>query len=380
MEIIQYTEAHHEFRKRLRDFLAAEVTPHVDRWEADRIVPKHIWRRMGAEGFLCLDVAPAYGGRGEDFRYSVVVTEEMTHTWHTGLASLLHSDIVVPYISSFGSEEQKKKYLPGCVSGEKVTAIAMTEPGVGSDLARMQTTAVEEGDSVVIDGSKTFISNGINSDLVIVAARDPSVEDPYQALSLYLVESGTDGFSRGRHLDKMGMWSQDTAELFFSKCRIPLRNRLGEKGGGFLMLMQKLQQERLVCAVAAVASAERVVEWTTRYCRENRSGGRPISKSQAAQFALVEMTTDVKLGRSFVDKLVMDHVEQQTIVIETSMAKYWTTEMLNRVASRAMDLVGDYATLEKCPLARAFRDAKVMTIFAGTNEIMKGIAAKFMGL
>jgi alkylation response protein AidB-like acyl-CoA dehydrogenase len=180
------------------------------------------------------------------------------------------------------------------------------------------------------------------------------VEDPYQALSLYLVESGTDGFGRGRHLDKMGMWSQDTAELFFSKCRIPLRNRLGEKGGGFLMLMQKLQQERLVCAVAAVASAERVVEWTTQYCRENQIGDRPISKFQAAQFALVEMATDIKLGRSFVDKLVM--------------------------ASRAMDLVGDYATLEKCPLARAFRDAKVMTIFAGTNEIMKGIAAKFMGL
>ena len=380
MDIIQYTEAHNNFRERLRGFLAAEVTPNVDQWEADRIVPKEIWRRMGEEGFLCLDVAPEYGGRGEDFRYSVIVTEEMTYTWHTGLASLLHSDIVVPYISSFGSEEQKRRFLPGCVSGEIVTAIAMTEPGVGSDLAGMQTTAVEESDTVIIDGSKTFISNGINSDLIIVAGRDPSVDDPYQALSLYLVEDGTEGFSRGRHLEKMGMWSQDTAELFFSNCRIPLENRLGDKGGGFLMLMQKLQQERLVCAVAAVASAERVVEWTTQYCRENNSGGRPISKSQAVQFALVEMMTDVKLGKSFVDKLVMDHVQKENIVIETSMAKYWTTEMLNRVASRAMDLVGDFATLENCPLARAFRDAKVMTIFAGTNEIMKGIAAKFMGL
>ena len=380
MDIIQYTDAHNEFRERLKAFFAAEVTPHVDQWEADHIVPKEIWQRMGQAGFLCLDVAPEYGGMGADFRYSVIVTEEMTHTWHTGLSSLLHSDIVVPYISSFGSSEQKAKYLPGCVKGDIVTAIAMTEPGVGSDLAGMQTTADEQGEEVILEGSKTFISNGINADIVIVAARDPAVDDPYQALSLYLVESGTEGFSRGRHLEKMGMWSQDTAELFFSKCRIPLQNRLGEKGDGFMMLMQKLQQERLVCAVAAVASAERIVEWTTQYCRENNQGDRPISKSQAAKFALVEMATEIKLGRSFVDKLVMDHVERQNIVIETSMAKYWTTEMLNRVASRSMDLVGDYATLENCPLARAFRDAKVTTIFAGTNEIMKGIAAKFMGL
>ena len=380
MDIIRYTEAHHAFRQRLKDFLAAEVTPHVDQWEADHIVPKDVWRRMGQEGFLCLDVAPEYGGQGEDFRYSVIVTEEMTHTWHTGLASLLHSDIVVPYISSFGTAELKQKYLPGCVSGEIVTAVAMTEPGVGSDLAGMQTTAQEEGDEVVIDGSKTFISNGINADLVIVAARDPAVDDPYQAISLYLVEAETTGFSRGRHLEKMGMWSQDTAELFFSKCRIPKHNCLGDKGGGFLMLMQKLQQERLVCAVAAVASAERIVEWTTQYCRDTEAAGRPLSKSQAVQFALVEMATDIKLGRSFVDKLVMDHVEAKQIVVETSMAKYWTTDMLNRVVTRSMDLVGDFATLEKCPLARAFRDAKVMTIFAGTNEIMKGIAAKFMGL
>lgn len=380
MDIIQYTDEHLAFRERLRGFLAAEVTPNVDRWEAERIVPRQIWRRMGAEGFLCLDVAPEYGGAGEDFRCSVIVTEEMTRTWHTGLASLLHSDIVVPYISSFGSEEQKKKYLPGCVSGEIVTAVAMTEPGTGSDLAGIQTAALEEGATVTIDGSKTFISNGINADLVILAARDPAVEDPYQALSLYLVESGTEGFSRGRHLEKMGMWSQDTAELFFSNCRVPVSNRLGDKGGGFLMLMQKLQQERLVCAVAAVASAERIVEWTTAYCREQTQGGRPLSKSQAVQFALVEMTTELKLGRSFVEKLVMDHIEQQNIIVETSMAKCWTTEMLNRVASRSMDLVGDFATLEKCPLARAFRDAKVTTIFAGTNEIMKGIAAKFMGL
>ena len=380
MEILKYTEAHLNFRKRLRRFLAKEVTPFVDQWEEDRIVPKSVWRKMGQEGFLCMDVSPEYGGQGADFLYSVIVLEELTRTWHTGLAAALHNDIVVPYISAYGSEELKKKYLPGCVSGEIVSAVAMTEPDAGSDLAGMRTAAVEEEDEVVINGSKTFISNGINADLLVLAARDPAMEDPYQAISLYLVESGTPGFERGRHLEKMGMWSQDTAELFFAKCRIPKKNRLGDKGMGFLMLMGKLQPERLVCALGAVAAAERILEWTLNYCKTNEVGGKPLSKSQANQFTLVELTTEVKIGRTFVDKLIRDHMEGQDIIIETSMAKYWTTEMLNRVANRSIDLCGDYGVLEKCPLARAWRDAKVMTIFAGTNEIMKSIAAKFMGL
>ncbi len=380
MDILKYTEAHIDFRKRLRDFLAEEVTPFVDQWEADRIVPKSVWQKMGQNGFLCMDVSPEYGGQGLDFLHSVIVLEELTRTWHTGLAAALHTDIVVPYISSYGSEALKKKYLPGCVSGDVVTAVAMTEPDAGSDLAGMRTAAVEEGDEVVIDGSKTFISNGINADLVVLAARDPAVEDPYQAISLYLVESGTPGFERGRHLEKMGMWSQDTAELFFSRCRIPKTNRLGDKGMGFLMLMGKLQPERLVCAIGAVTAAEGIIEWTLNYCKTTQVMGKPLSKSQAVQFALVEMATEVKIGRAFIDKLISDHMEGRDIIIETSMAKYWTTEMLNRLANRSIDLCGDYGTLEKCPLVRAWRDAKVMTIFAGTNEIMKNIAAKFMGL
>jgi acyl-CoA dehydrogenase len=380
MDILKYTEAHIDFRKRLRDFLVEEVTPFVDQWEADRIVPKNVWQKMGQNGFLCMDVPPEYGGQGADFLHSVIVLEELTRTWHTGLAAALHSDIVVPYISSYGSEALKKKYLPGCVSGDIVTAVAMTEPDAGSDLAGMRTAAVEEGDEVVIDGSKIFISNGINADLVVLAARDPAVEDPYQAISLYLVESGTPGFERGRHLEKMGMWSQDTAELFFSRCRIPKTNRLGDKGMGFLMLMGKLQPERLVCALGAVAAAEGIIEWTLNHCKTTEVMGKPLSKSQAVQFALVEMATEVKIGRAFIDKLVSDHMEGKDIIIETSMAKYWTTEMLNRLANRSIDLCGDYGMLEKCPLVRAWRDAKVMTIFAGTNEIMKNIAAKFMGL
>ena len=379
MEILQYTDDHNQFRERLQGFLAKEVIPYVDQWEAERIVPKSVWQKMGQQGFLCMDVAPEYGGMGGDFLYSHIAAEELTKTWFTGLTASLHSDIVVPYINSFGSEDLKKKYLPGCVTGDIVTAVAMTEPDAGSDLAAMKTVAVEEDNEVVIDGSKTFISNGIIADIVVVAARDPNVENPYEALSLYIIESGTPGFARGRHLEKMGMRSQDTAELFFTKCRIPVENRLGDKGMGFLMLMQKLQQERLVCATGAVAAAERVLNWILDYCKQTTLSGKPISKSQAAQFALVEMTTDVKLGRTFVDKLIADHVEKRDIVTETSMAKYWTTDMLNRTVDRALDLCGDFGTIEKCPIVRAWRDAKIMTIFAGTNEIMKNIAAKFMG-
>ena len=380
MEILNFTEEHKNFRERLRGFLEKEIAPYADQWEQEKIVPKSVWKKMGQGGYLCTDVAPEYGGMGGDFLYSLIVAEEMARTRQTGLATPLHSDIVVPYISSFGSEELKKKYLPGCVSGDIVTAVAMTEPGAGSDLAGLQTAAMEESEEVVIDGSKTFISNGLNADIVVVAARDPAVKNPYEALSLYVVESGTPGFTTGRHLEKMGMWSQDTAELFFSKCRIPKNNRLGDKGMGFLMLMQKLQQERLVCAIMGVTGAEYILEWTLTYCKQTSISGKPISKSQVVQFALVEMATDVKLGRTFLDKLIADHMEKKDIIVETSMAKYWTTDMLNRIANRALDLCGDFAMLEKCPIVRAWRDAKIMTIFAGTNEIMKNIAAKFMGM
>ncbi len=380
MEILQFTEKHHDFRKRLRAFLAEKVTPYVDQWEKEKIEPKQIWREMGQNGFLCTEIDPEYGGIGGDFLYTVIIGEEMAETNHTGLAVALHSDVVVPYINSFGNAGQKKKYLPGCVSGDIITAVAMTEPGAGSDLAGMTTTAVEEGDEVVINGSKTFISNGIISDLVVITAMDPAVENPYQAISLYLVEDGTKGFERGRHLEKMGWWSQDTAELFFTKCRIPVANRLGDKGTGFLMLMQKLQQERLVTAVGAVTAAEKILEWTIEHCKSSPGGAKPISKYQANRFTLVEMATEVKIGRTFLEKLVADHMEGKDIIIETSMAKYWTTEMVKRTTDKALDLFGDAGILETCPIARAFRDVRVMSIFAGTNEIMKSIAGKFMGL
>ena len=380
MDILKYTDEHKEFRKRLRGFIEKEVKPHVEEWEKNKIVPKSAWRKMGENGFLCMSVSPEYGGIGGDFLYSVIAAEEMARTNQTGLITMLHTDVVVPYIDTFGSEEIKRKYLPGCVTGECITAIAMTEPGAGSDLAGMTTTAVEQDGEVVINGSKTFISSGINCDIVVLAARDPSVKNDYQAISLYVVESGTPGFSRGRQLEKMGFHSQDTAELFFTNCRIPVTNRLGEKGSGFYMLMEKLQQERLATAIGAIVAAEYIFEATIDYCKKTLVSGRPISKSQAVQFALVEMATEVKIGRIFVDKLIADHVEKKSIIVETCMAKYWTTEMVRRVADRGLDLFGNFGIFEECPIVRGWRDVRVMSIFAGTNEIMKNIAAKFMGM
>jgi acyl-CoA dehydrogenase len=380
MDIIPYAEEHKIFRQSIRKFFEKEVIPYVDEWEEAGIVPRSVWKKMGDQGFLCTSVPEEYGGLGADFLYSVIGIEELVRTRHAGLAAPLHSDVVVPYITAFASEEIKHKYLSGCISGDIITSIAMTEPNAGSDLASMRTTAVEDGDHVIINGQKTFISNGINSDLVVLAARDPKATDPHQAIDLYLVEAGTPGFEKGRKLKKIGWHSQDTAELFFNDCRVPKANRLGFKGSGFLMMMDKLQQERLVVAVMAVPAAEAMLDMTIRYCQERTAFGRPISKFQNTQFKLVEMATEVKLGRTFVDKLVMDHVEGKSIVVEVSMAKYWTTEMATRVADTCLQLHGGYGYCEEYPIARAWRDIRVSQIFAGTNEIMKGIAAKFMGL
>jgi acyl-CoA dehydrogenase len=380
MEILQYSEEHRIFRDMVRKFMEKEVAPYADEWEEAGIVPKSVWKKMGEQGFLCMDLPEEYGGVGGDFLYSLILVEELSRTNQTGLAAPLHSDIVVPYISSFGSEELKKKYLPGCVTGEIITAVAMTEPNTGSDLAAIRTTAVEDGDEVVINGQKTFISNGLNCDLVVVATRDPSVEDPYKGMDLYVVEAGTPGFEKGKKIKKVGWHSQDTAELYFGDCRVPKGNRLGEKGGGFMMLMQKLQQERLLCAIMAVVASERMLEMTIAYCKERKAFGRPISSFQNSQFRIVEMSTESRLGRTFVDKLVADHMEGKNIVIEVSMAKYWTTDMAMRVADGCVQLHGGYGYCEEYPIARAWRDARVMSIFAGTNEIMKTIAARFMGL
>ncbi|MFH1984612.1 MAG: acyl-CoA dehydrogenase family protein [Pseudomonadota bacterium] len=374
---LTFTEVHDDFRSRLRDFLSVHVAPHTRRWEVDGMVPRHIWRQMGENGFLCAALPPEYGGLGGDFRYGVIVIEELARIGQNGLAAPLHSDIVVPYISSYGTETLKAAYLPGCADGSCVTAVAMTEPGAGSDLSAMSATAVEDGDEIVINGAKTFISNGLLCDLVVVAAKDPDAANPYEAISLFVVEDGTPGFNKGQKLKKMGLESQDTAELFFSDCRIPAVNRLGTKGGGFLMLMEKLQQERLVVAVWAVAAARYVSDWLMTHREALKQSGRI---GQAAQFALVEMATETTLGQVFIDALVTAHMAGDQVVGETSMAKYWTTDMAKRICDRGLDLLGTTAAGNDHPVARMFRDMRVMSIFAGTNEIMKGIAAKCMGL
>ena len=381
MDILTYTDEHHAFRRRLREFIATQVIPNAKQWEKDHFVPRDMWNKMGEQGFLCTGVSKEYGGLGGDFVYSSIVCEEMSSSMQTGLAPILHSDVVVPYIDEYGSEAQKKKYLPRCVTGEIITAIAMTEPDAGSDLTSMRTTAVDDGDHVIISGSKTFISSGIHSDLAVVAARNPEIADPYAGMSLYIIEAGTPGFEKGKKLDKMGWNSQDTAELFFNNCRIPRENQLGDKGMGFLMLMGKLQQERLCCAMGAVYGAEMCVNSLMDYCKKTSDASdKPLSKYQAIQFALVEMATEVKIGRTFLDKLIADHMEGLDVKIETSMAKYWTTSMANSVLGKSLEIMGEFGVNEENPLVQGWRDMRVTSIFAGTNEIMKYIVSKLMGL
>ena len=374
MAVMQYTEDHEKFRDRLHRFCMNDVIPCVDQWEKDHMVPKSVWQKMGREGFLCTAVTPEFGGLGGDFLYSVIALEEVAKTNQYGLDAFLHSDIVVPYIDAYGTPEQKHRYLPGCVSGDVITAIAMTEPGTGSDLASMETTATDDGDSVIINGTKTFISNGVICDLIVLAAKESTIENPYKSISLYLVDADTPGLKKGEPLDKLGVRSQDTNELFFSNCRVPKANRLGDAGSGFVKLMQKLQQERLLVALLAAFKAEFVLDWTIDHLKKQGAA------SQAVQFALAEMTTEFRMIRTFLDELVVDHMQGLDVDMETSMAKYSSSEFANRLASRCLDLCGQSGTLEMVPIVRTFRDLKVTPIFAGTNEIMRGIIAKRMGL
>jgi acyl-CoA dehydrogenase len=345
------------------------------------MVDREVWRKAGAAGFLCPWLEEKYGGAGGDFLMSVVLMEELAVAYESGFAMCLHSDIVVPYIHSFGTEEQKQKWLPGCASGELVTAIAMTEPGTGSDLANVKTLARRDGDDYVINGSKTFISNGQLCDLVIVVAKtEESPKDPHKAISLFVVEAGRPGFVKGKKLEKMGMASQDTSELFFEDCRIPASNRLGQEGAGFLMLMQKLQQERLCVAIGAQAGAEQVLHDTIAYAKERQAFGKPISKFQNTQFKLVECATQLEVGRAFVDRVIEGHVKGKYLVKECSMAKLWQTEMAQQVIDTCLQFFGGYGYMLEYPVTRAFMDARVQRIYAGTNEIMKVIIAKQMGL
>jgi acyl-CoA dehydrogenase len=381
MDRTLFREDHSAFRQSFRLFIDRDIRPHQERWREAGQVDREVWRKAGAQGFLCPWLEERHGGSGGDFLHSVVIMEELARAYESGFAMGLHSDIVVPYLHAFGDEDQKRRWLPGCASGELVTAIAMTEPGTGSDLAAVATTAVRDGDDYVINGSKTFISNGQLCDLVIVVAKtDPDPANAHKGISLFVVEAGRKGFTKGRRLEKMGMASQDTSELFFEDCRVPAGNRLGPEGAGFMMLMQKLQQERLTVAIGAVAAAEQVLDDTIAYTKERKAFGKPISKFQNTQFKLVECLAKVEVGRAYVDKVIAGHIAGQYLVKECSIAKFWTTDMGQEVVDTCLQFFGGYGYMLEYPVTRAFMDARVQRIYAGTNEIMKVIVAKQLGL
>ncbi len=374
---------HESFRQTVRSFLEKEVVPFHEQWEKDGVVDREVWTKAGALGLLCFDVDEEYGGAGvRDFRYNMVMSEELARVGANGPGFPVHTDIIVPYVSSLGTDEQKRRWLPGLVSGELVSAIAMTEPGAGSDLQGIRTTAVDKGDHYVLNGSKTFISNGILADLVIVVARTdaPGNRAGHKGISLLVVERGMKGFERGRNLDKMGLKAQDTAELFFDDVEVPRENLLGEEGSGFVSLMVNLPQERLSIAMIAAAACEHILELSLSYAKEREAFGRPIGKFQHNRFLIAEMATEARIARVFVDDCVRLHNEGRLDATGASMAKWWTTELQNKLVDRAVQLHGGYGYMMEYPVAKAYVDSRVQTIYGGTTEIQKEIIGRSLGI
>lgn len=376
-----FSAEHDLFRDQFRRFAAREIEPRIHAWNEAGMSDRESWRKLGEAGFLGAHAPAEYGGGGGDFLYDAIVMEEMAYLRAHGLMMSLHSDICMPYITHYGTAEQKQRYLPGAIRGEILLGIAMTEPGTGSDLANVQTRALRDGDHYVINGSKTFISNGQVGDLFIVVAKtDPSANPPHRGISLILVEAGTPGFERGRRLDKLGLRGQDTSELSFTDCVVPVSNVLGREGNGFVMLMQQLQQERLVIAVGSIASCRRALDDTLDYVKQRHAFGQPIARFQNTQFKLAELASQVEIGQVFVDRLLAAHVRGEEIVSEVSMAKWWTTDLQKRLTSECLQLHGGYGFMREYGIAGDYADAAVQSIYAGTNEIMKLIIARRLEL
>lgn len=370
-----YDADHEMFRESVRKFLETEAAPYHEQWEEDGQVDRGLWNKAGEQGFLCPTVPEEYGGVGVDFRYNAIVDEECARSGLTGIGWGLHSDIAVPYIVRYGSEEQKQKYLPGCVSGDIVTAIAMTEPAAGSDLQGIKTTAIKDGNDYIINGSKTFITNGQHADLVVVVAKtDPSAGG--KGTSLFLVEAGTPGFEKGKNLHKIGLKAQDTSELFFQDVRVPATALLGEEGMGFVYLMQDLPQERLNVAILAVHSAQAILEQTVRYVTERKAFGKSIATFQNTQFKLAELDTELTSASVFLDRCLELHVEGGLDSVTAAKAKLLTTDLQGKVMDECLQLHGGYGYMWEYPVARAWADARVQRIYAGTNEVMKLIIGR----
>jgi alkylation response protein AidB-like acyl-CoA dehydrogenase len=377
-----FEDEHEQFRASFRQFCEKEITPHVEEWEQAGIVDRDLYAAAGRHGFLAMEVPTEYGGGGvHDFRFNLVIIEEVHRTGSngSGLGLTLHNDICLPYFLRYCTEEQRARWLPGIASGELITAVAMTEPGMGSDLAGMATTARREGDHYIVNGSKTFITNGINSDLVILACKtDPT--ERHRGISLLVVERGTPGFVRGRNLNKIGLHAQDTAELFFTDCAVPVSNLLGEEGSGFTYLVSNLPQERLSIAAAGIAAARQALDWTVEYVRERRAFGQAIGTLQNTRFVLAELATEVEIGQAYVDRCVVALNDGELTAEEAAMAKWWCTELQHRAVDRCLQLFGGYGYMLEYPIARAYADARVTTIYGGTTEIMKEIIGRSLRL
>ncbi|MEV5408174.1 acyl-CoA dehydrogenase family protein [Thermopolyspora sp. NPDC052614] len=373
-----YTDDHEELRKVVRTYVEREVTPNLARWERQRLVDREAWLAAGRQGLLGARIPEEYGGAGlDDYRVRCVISEEMAKVGATSpaLGFALNDDIVLPYLLRLGTEEQKRRWLPGFCTGETIAAIAMTEPGAGSDLRGMRATATRDGDEWVINGAKTFITNGIQADLVIVAAQT-QVDGAPAGLSLFVVESGTPGFTRGRKLDKIGQHAQDTAELFFDDVRVPAENLLGTEGAGMRHLVSNLPSERLSIAWYGLAMAEAALEWTLAYTRERTAFGKPILDFQATRFRLAELVTEVEVTRSHLEKLVHRYNAGELDVVDAAKAKWWATETQKKVIDSCLQLFGGYGYMMEYPIARAFIDSRVQTIYGGTTEIMKEIIGR----
>ncbi|MGR6924156.1 acyl-CoA dehydrogenase family protein [[Actinomadura] parvosata] len=375
-----FDDEHLLFQETVRDFMAREVVAHHAQWEKDGIVPREVWKKAGELGMFGFSVPEEYGGAGvKDFRFNAVVVEEIIRNGATGLGFSLHNDVMAPYVVDLTNDEQKQRWLPGFAAGELITAIAMSEPGAGSDLQGIRTTAIRDGDHYVLNGQKTFITNGINADLVVVVAKtDP--EAGARGTTLVVVERGMEGFARGRNLDKVGMKAQDTAELFFDHVRVPVANRLGPKDGeGFFQLMHNLPQERLSIAVAAVAAAETVLEQTIEYCKTRQAFGRNIGSFQNTRFVLAELATETDIARHYVDKCIRALNAGELTAVDAAKAKWWTTELQTKVIDRCLQLHGGYGYMTEYPVAKAWLDSRVQTIYGGTTEIMKEIIGRSFG-
>lgn len=375
-----YEEEHQAYRSLVRTFVEREVVPKLDKWDEARLIDREVWLAAGRQGLLGISVPEAFGGAGlEDFRYPMVVAEELADVGATALLSSfgLQSDIVIPYFVSLGSEQQKAQWLPKLVAGEAIGAIAMTEPGAGSDLQGIRATAVRDGEHWVIEGQKTFISSGIQADVVIVVARtNPDSAAGAKAFSLFLVERNMPGFVRGRKLDKVGLHAQDTSELFFEGVRVPGTNLLGEEGKGFYHLMQNLPLERMSIAASAMASADVTFAQTRRYCFERKAFGKAIGELQVNKFALAEMETELDVTRSYLDAAVLELNAGHLSAVDAAKAKWWATELQKRVIDRCVQLHGGYGYMLEYPVARAYIDARIQTIYGGTSEVMKEIIGR----